>query len=141
MYNTYHLFFYLENKRSNQKSVYRSDFEVSAYTNILTLSNITIASNIKQALNPGDFVKNDLFISPVPSHSITKSEPLFLYYEVYNLSFNDSNITDYQVIYNLSWTIQKKKNFFWKITGIFNKMTEKKKIELINKKESGNQKR
>ena len=62
--------------------------------------------------------RNDLKIIPNPTKIFNRNQPVYVYYEVYNLTYNEQGMTDYAVNFILSQT-GKKKGIVKKISGIF----------------------
>jgi hypothetical protein len=67
----------------------------------LMVSNILPAVAISE-VGPGRegrFVRGDLEVLPLPGRALQSNQPLFIYYEVYNLSRDEFGATEYQVEY------------------------------------------
>ena len=62
--------------------------------------------------------RNDLRIIPNPMNKFNRNDPVYVYYEVYNLAYNVQGMTDYAVTFVLRQT-GKKKGIVKRITGIF----------------------
>ncbi|MFH1942980.1 MAG: carboxypeptidase-like regulatory domain-containing protein [bacterium] len=81
----------------------------------LQLSDIELAHKIEpiteEAINRA-FMKNDLSVLPYPSFTISKRQPIHLYFEVYNLMFGRDGMTSYEIEYSLR---SSKTSFFQKI--------------------------
>ncbi len=68
----------------------------------LALSDLELAGQIVEVGEQvGKFQKGDLRVVPLPSKTFAKSQPVYLYYEVYNLSRDAFGQTRYRVEYRL----------------------------------------
>ncbi len=84
--------------------------------NNFMLSDIELASNVQLKTDnknyPALFVKENLVVTPFPSSSFTREQPVLLYFEVYNLSLDRSGLSSFEVEYKIS---SKKRSFWQKI--------------------------
>lgn len=70
----------------------------------LMVSNILPAVMITQ-VGPGrtgTFIRNDLEVLPLPGRVLQADQPLFIYYEIYNLTKDQFGGTDYEVAYSVA---------------------------------------
>ena len=68
----------------------------------LALSDLELAGQIVEVgEQAGKFQKGDLRVVPLPSKTFAKAQPVYLYYEVYNLSQDAFGQTRYRVEYRL----------------------------------------
>ena len=68
----------------------------------LALSDLELAGQIVEVgEQAGKFQKGDLRVVPLPSKTFAKAQPVYLYYEVYNLSRDAFGQTSYRVEYRL----------------------------------------
>jgi len=117
--DNYSLYFRIENTNGKSLSVIRSDFSVSSFSDTaLCLSDIQPAFNIRAKEKSIGFQKHGLTVVPIPENTIQKNMPLYLYYEIYNLTVSDSGKTNYQIIF-LIHPPRISKGFFGKILNIF----------------------
>ncbi len=68
----------------------------------LALSDLLLAYRVEDADNgqpaaPGDLVRGDLSIRPAPWSVFRRNQPLYLYYEAYNLNLGTDGMTSYEV--------------------------------------------
>jgi hypothetical protein len=85
----------------------------------LTCSSLKLAFNISPKTAESDSRhRDDLKIIPNPTNKFNRNDPVYVYYEVYNLTYNASGMTDYAVNFILRQT-GKKKGIVKRITGIF----------------------
>ncbi|MFQ5752943.1 MAG: hypothetical protein ACE5HI_13195, partial [bacterium] len=115
--DNYHLVLSLEDTTGHRLGVLRSDFTVNELPETsLGISDIQLSSNIKPTNQSSQFEKNGYFIVPLPSHTINKKNPLYVYFEIYNLTRNESGDTNFQIDYRIR-AQQKKRGFFHKLIG------------------------
>ncbi len=69
----------------------------------LSMSDLQIAQQITEANpeQPSKFVRNGWDIRPAPTRSFHKGEPLYVYYEIYNLNRDTFGQTKYQISYEV----------------------------------------
>lgn len=93
----------------------------------LQLSEIELAQDVHPTLEPGRFSKRGLYVLPLPMHSHDKTLPLFVYFEIYNLTLDANGEGRYEVTCQL---VRNKgnKTIFAKIGSIF-KSKSKQKID------------
>ena len=83
------------------------------------MSDLVLASDIQPADSSDRFVRHNLRIVPQPDRTFKKSDPVNIYFELYNLPVNQGNRSEYLVEYKVRLLEQSKKNFLQKITGLF----------------------
>lgn len=79
--------------------------------NELAISDIELAANIEPATKLGLFTKNDLLVVPNPSKSYSRKNPVFIYFEIYNLKLDANGETAFSVEYIVSRLDDKDKSF------------------------------
>lgn len=87
---------------SGRLQIYRQLVEVEAYhAPTLMLSDLVVAGKIAtlETRAEGKFIRDDLEVVPLPSHVFSPEQPVYLYYEVYNLARDDAGQTHYRVDY------------------------------------------
>jgi hypothetical protein len=99
-------YFSMEIKNSKADKAVEKTYKViiPELSDRLLLSDIQLASDITSGENQpvsSPFVKNNLYIIPHPFTSISKKKPVYIYFEVSNLFFNDSGFTAYTVEYEV----------------------------------------
>ena len=67
----------------------------------LRLSDIQLASEITEREKPDKFTKNGLQVIPMPARLCKRDDPVFLYYEIYNLTRDAFGATNYAVEYTV----------------------------------------
>ena len=70
----------------------------------LMVSNILPAALITQVDQgrTGTFIRNDLEVLPLPGRVLQADQPLFIYYEIYNLTKDQYGGTDYEIAYSVA---------------------------------------
>ncbi len=64
--------------------------------NQLDISSILLASNIENGVNGNTIVRDKLAIVPKPDNIFSNKDPLFIYYEIYNLAMDENKLTDFE---------------------------------------------
>ncbi|MFQ5651121.1 MAG: GWxTD domain-containing protein [bacterium] len=99
----YNLFLSLEDTTGKRLGTIRTEFQVAPFPKTrLGLSDIQLASYIEPSEQESQFVKNDLLVVPLPARAVSKNKPLFIYFEIYNLTRDESGEARYQIDYKLS---------------------------------------
>lgn len=85
-------------------STNRNELTVRKFSNNrLDLSDIAIASNVNSDNNgEGYFSRKGLNILPKPSKEFKANEPIFIYYEIYNLKKDKDGLTDFEQSISIS---------------------------------------
>ena len=89
---------------SQSLQIYRQDVEVESYNQFgLMVSDLAVAGEILELgqESEGKFIRGDLEVLPLPSHTFRPEQPIYLYYEVYNLLRDDTGQTHYRVDYSV----------------------------------------
>ena len=70
------------------------------------ISDILPAASISDAQpdQTGRFIRGDLEIIPLPGRNIGSDQPLFIYFEIYNLTLDQFGTTRYRIEYSVSET-------------------------------------
>jgi len=90
---------------SDNTGTYRDTLEVKEYGyGVLKISDIQLASNIKMRDSLGAVTRDNLNITPNPPRFYRANQPIYIYYEIYNLFMNDiPGNTDYTVEYSIQY--------------------------------------
>ena len=92
----------VENPVSGAIQIYRQETQVEAYgASLLMVSDLAVAGQMSELseLSEGKFIRGDLEVIPLPSQTFKPEQPIFLYYEVYNLLRDETGQTRYRVDY------------------------------------------
>ena len=78
-------------------SANRTNLKIRKFSNYsLCMSDILIADNVSTKKNSNSIIiRNKIKIKPNPINVITKDNPFYIYYEVYNLKKGNNNFTDF----------------------------------------------
>jgi len=83
-------------------------------TDSVQISDIKLASLIIPQETPSPFTRNGLEITPHPAHIYPQSQPVYLYYEMYNLSQDTDGRTSYQTSLEIT-AKEKQSNIAWRL--------------------------
>jgi GWxTD domain-containing protein len=126
----YHLLFRAENQDDDQIGTLEYTLEVAAFPEkTLSLSDLQLSAAIREAGASHRFVKNGYQIVPLPGLTVEKNRPLFIYFEIYNLTQNSAGETNYQLDYRV-FVPKSKKGLFGKVGGLFGGEGDKHSITL-----------
>ena len=92
----------MEDRLKGEAGAYRKQVTVESYpAGPLKLSDIQLAWKVSAGDEPGPFSKNGLKVVPMPTRLYKKGQPVFIYYEIYNLKRNAFGMTSYTVEYTI----------------------------------------
>lgn len=91
------------------------------------LSDLVLSYQIEPALTAGPFTQGELRLVPNPARTYKTTEPVFLYYEIYNLRKDEDGNTFYE-IENEIVQLKRKKSAVKKILGAFSGGKKKKSV-------------
>jgi tetratricopeptide (TPR) repeat protein len=84
--DSYHVAFFVKDLANPRIGGWKEEVRVPEFPeNQLVMSSIVLASSITPATGVEPFVKNDLRIVPNPSKRFDRSQPVYIYFEVYHL--------------------------------------------------------
>lgn len=131
---TYDVAFVMNNVDQSVKGVQKKSMVVRDFSSDrLMLSNVQLSSKISgnvDRLNQS-IVKNDLSIVPYPFSRVMRSKPIHLYFEIYNLTLDNENKTNFEISYTLK-TIQVDRNFWQKTFGSIARIFSTKEKNIIS---------
>lgn len=112
----YHFYLRVRNEASNRMSLHRFELPVKAFDDSrLCMSDLMLASKIPPVSE--DYkespIRQGLKMTPYPFKSVMRKQPIYLYYEIYNLKFNADGQVNYQIEYRVN-TIKEKLSFWGK---------------------------
>ena len=88
-------------RNSGRTQIYRVDRILKAYPAApLSLSEVEMGARIHVA-DRGRFVKGDIEVIPMASRAYRPGEPVFIYYEIYNLARDEFGATRYRISYRI----------------------------------------
>lgn len=98
---TYRLSVQILDSTSDKSQVYNREVELHPFgDDSLQVSDIEMASLIRPSRG-SKFTKGEIEVVPNPSLFYFAGQPVFIYYEVYNLKKDEFGRTDYRVLYKL----------------------------------------
>ncbi len=90
----------MENRLDGEIGTYRKRLTVEPYPGgPLKLSDVQLAWKVTEEGPPDRFSKNGLKVLPMPTRLYKRGQPVFLYYEIYNLRRDEFGMTNYTVEY------------------------------------------
>ena len=112
---TYHYAIQAKDTDERKIGIYKNTVTVHDYTssNLMT-SDLQLADSITPATNTGKFVKKGLNVIPHPGRHFERSQPVYLYFEIYNLTKDEYGRTRFRTDYTLS-SLKGKKDVVSKI--------------------------
>lgn len=117
----YTLVFELLDEESKNTTTQRKNLIIDTYKmGNLDVSDIVLASLIDSTFQRTPFSKHNLQIIPNPARTYNKVQPVYLYFEVYNLKLASSGETGFDVIYNVR-SAEKEKSTTSKIVSTISK--------------------
>lgn len=125
----YHLAIQIENNLREKIGTYQYSVTVRDYDNDeLMVSDIQLALKAEEVKTADKFVKPHTLIRVVPNPAalIVKKNPMAVYYDIYNLTLDNSGHSSYEVAYTVK-TLNEKKGLVLAIVQLF---TGKKKTSL-----------
>ncbi|KPJ96636.1 MAG: hypothetical protein AMJ53_00155 [Gammaproteobacteria bacterium SG8_11] len=109
--DSYNVAFHIRPLESDYLGGFRLKLPVENYSKPeLEISDIQLATNIEPTSEISFFVKNGLMVVPNPTHHFSLNSLLYLYFEIYNLSQDESGKSIFTIEYTLE-NVKKKKKF------------------------------
>jgi GWxTD domain-containing protein len=96
-------------RNTNRVQVYGQALELIDFSKPdLALSDLQIAQHVSEAdpAQPSKFTRNGWDIRPAPARTFRQGEPLFVYYEIYNLTKDSFGQTRYKISYEVQTRTQ-----------------------------------
>ncbi len=84
----------------------------------MACSSLKLAYHIEPGKGPDSGSRDALTIVPNPTMEFLITEPLFAYFEIYNLSYNREGTTEYTIRFRLQEK-QKNRNLLNRVAGLF----------------------
>ncbi len=100
----YHLAVRMKQTNPNLMQIYKSNYFVSSYRNpdSLYVSDLILAADIVEDDRPGKYNFRGHRITPMPNSSFKSGQPVYVYYELYNLKPDDQDRKIFKVEYLIS---------------------------------------
>ena len=90
----------------------------------LAMSDIVIANNVERKGKDNLYKRDGLYIYPNPKLSFKRSDPMYIYFEIYNLNLDTRGNTEFIIEYNLT-LMKAEESFLSSIFNIFGKEAKK----------------
>ncbi len=102
----YHLVVRMKQVKSNLMQIYKSNYSVPSFRSpdSLYVSDLLLAADVVEDKTPGKFNIRGHRIMPMPSSSFKKDQPVFIYYELYNVKPDSAGGKHIRVEYTVSST-------------------------------------
>ncbi len=98
----YHFTFQAKDGGSRATQVFQRKVAVESYADSsLHISDIQLASSVTPVDQPGSFVKSGLRVTPMPTPTYLRDQPVSVYFEIYNLSPDDYGLSAYDITYRV----------------------------------------
>ncbi|UCG53131.1 MAG: GWxTD domain-containing protein [Candidatus Latescibacterota bacterium] len=97
---------------SEASTSYKTTLSCEPFGDKLAVSDILFARKIAQTEQASVFTKGALEVIPHPVRAYSRSYPLPLYFEVYNLTLDDRGVSSYTIEYKIIPHSKKKKRFW-----------------------------
>lgn len=113
-------FFSLEVTRDYDKgtSVNRSELKIRRFSNAeLDISDILLAKKVSFDEDTNLIKRKNIFLKPSPTSQFSKTDSLFIYFEVYNLRKNENGLTDFEQKISIKKYKKESKNDLEKIAS------------------------
>jgi hypothetical protein len=113
----YRLAIAVEELDTERKSAYRTTMAFNDYRYDLAISDIVFASKIAPAERQSPFNRGALEVVPHPLRRYLRSEPVPVYFEIYNLEADDDGLSQYAVEYRIVPASAYKASFWDRFDG------------------------
>ena len=114
----------VKDSTTKRVGIFLKPFTVRNYSGDgLQISDIKLATTISTGAAPGPFTRHGIQITPHPAHIYAQSQPVYIYYEVYNLDQDVEQRTSFETGLKIT-AKEKQRNFAWRLlTSIGNLVT------------------
>lgn len=107
--DSYHVAFFIRQPATNRLGGWKDELRVPKFDEEkLAISSLVLASSITPAEGNDLFVKNGLRIFPVPAKRFARSQPVYIYFEIYNLKPDATGKSSFLVEYTTLLRKEKK---------------------------------
>ena len=114
---------------SQRVGIFEQPFTVPDYRgSVLMVSDIKLALSVQPTGGSGPFTRNGFHIEPNPARLYQRSEPVYFYYELYNLTQNPQGRTSYRTELEIT-AKEHRGNIIWRLLSSLGK--------LINRSDTG----
>ncbi len=104
---------------------YRFNYHGKAYDRSrFAMSDIVLSKRVAPGNEKDPFFKHGLIVQPNPSGEFSKKEPLYVYFELYNLPAPEGASVNFTLQYNLKLLEKQESNIFSQLTKLFTRESE-----------------
>jgi hypothetical protein len=101
----YHLALQIDDRESGAVGIWKGQVDVRDFAEgALGLSDVVLAAQVTTGGDNTRFSRNGHTVLPLPSRTFLRGQPLFLYYEVYDLSADEVGGSEFRVDYTVRST-------------------------------------
>lgn len=99
----YNVVLQLESRQSKRLAILRAQLNVKNFSSdSLTISDIQFSPQIKEGItNQRNLKPNNLLVVPYVGNTIRKTTPIYIYFEIYNLTINQDGKSRFQISYEV----------------------------------------
>jgi GWxTD domain-containing protein len=102
----------MKGEKTGRSTSYRTTLECEPYGSRLAVSDILFARSIGPAESPSVFSRGALEVVPHPLRAYSRSFPMPIYFEIYNLSLDQRGVSSYTLEYKIVPHTQEKRAFW-----------------------------
>lgn len=102
----------LRSEKTGRSSSYRTTLECEPFGARLALSDILFARSVNPAESSSIFVRGPLEVVPHPLRAYSRSFPIPIYFEIYNLGLDERGVSSYTLEYKIVPHTKEKKAFW-----------------------------
>lgn len=104
--DSYHVNLHIKIKDTEWLGSYQFDYSVPDYTSrpassSLLISDLVPAFEVTPIDRPSRYAKKGLYLRTNPGRGYRREDPFFIYYEIYNLTYANTDLTHFDVTYTL----------------------------------------
>ncbi len=133
-----HVAFHVRPENSDFLGGVKFETDIPAYSlTELDMSDVILAYGIQPATVNSNYTHYSLDVIPNPANEFHRTQPVNIYFEIYNLKLDDRGTCNYSIEYNLS-LVKKKNSFTQKMFGFLQKK-QKESITLRNSQEGNSE--
>jgi GWxTD domain-containing protein len=126
---TYRSALAVQDSASRRIGIYEAPTVISDYSGTgLQLSDIKLASSIAPTGETGTFVRHGLKIIPYPARMYPQTVPVYIYYEIYNLTPDAGGRTSYQMQLEIA-AKEEQRNFAWRLLSSLGRLVTRSSDE------------
>ena len=107
--DSYRVAFFVRQPATNRLGGWKDEVRIPRFDkSTLAMSSLVLASSITPSTEAGLFIRNGLRIIPAPAKRFARQQPVYVYFEVYNLATDGEGKSSFQVEYTTLLRKEKK---------------------------------